>query len=154
MTQYQFLFLEDSPLDASIVEVTLAEGGIDCELSRVETRPEFVSALENQDFDLILADYALPSFDGLAALEIAQTLRPDIPFIFVTASLGEEVAIESLKQGATDYVLKQRLERLVPCVQRAVQEAKEHQKRLRAEATLREREALFRSFLEHSQAVI
>lgn len=95
----------------------------------MDTRADFVTALETQVFDLILAAYAMPGFDGMAALEIAGNLSPNVPFIFVSANLGEELAIETLKRGATDYVLKQRLERLVPCVQRAVQEAQERRER-------------------------
>ena len=136
----QFLLLEDNPLDAEMVEVTLLDGGVDCELQWVETRPGFIAALETNEFDLILADYALPDFDGISALEIAQNLRPDIPFIFVSASLGEELVIEALKLGATDYVLKQRLGRLVFCVQRALREAQEHRDRKRAEAALHQSE--------------
>lgn len=121
----RFLLLEDSLLDTELAQARLIEGGIECQLVRVETRDDFLAALVEEPFDLILADYALPAFDGLAALEIARTRSPDVPFIFVSANLGEELAIEALKSGATDYVLKQRLERLAPCVQRALREAKE-----------------------------
>lgn len=133
MTALQFLLLEDNPLDAEVVQVTLSDGGIDCVLQRVETRADFVSALATNEFDLILADYALPGFDGISALEIARNLHPDTPFMIVSASLGEELAIDTLKQGATDYVLKQRIERLVPCVQRALREAQERRNRKEAE---------------------
>src|SRR6202043_275929 len=95
-----------------------------CEISRTQTRAEFVAALEDVETDLILADYTLPSFDGLSALMLASSARPDLPFIFVSGTLGEEVAIEALKIGATDYVLKTRLSRLVPSVQRALREAR------------------------------
>jgi PAS domain S-box-containing protein len=154
MTELQFLFLEDNPLDFDVVRVILAEGGIDCQLTWVETRADFVTALETDRFDLILADYALPSFDGLIALEIARTTCPDVPFIFVSGSMGEELAIESLKQGATDYVLKQRLERLVSCVRRALKEARQHRECQEMAAALRHREAQFRSFAENSNDVI
>ncbi|MCU0527336.1 MAG: response regulator [Elainella sp. Prado103] len=145
----RFLLLEDSPSDAAVIEAMLAEGQIDCELLRLETRADFVAALETaletKAFDLILADYSLPQFDGISALEIACQICPDIPFIFVSASLGEELAIETLKRGATDYVLKQRLGRLVPCVQRALREAQERRERQRAEVALRQSEALLRT---------
>ncbi|NJL66590.1 MAG: PAS domain S-box protein [Microcoleus sp. SM1_3_4] len=136
MSTLRFLLLEDNSLDAEVIEVTLADGGMDCELMRVETRADFVAAVESSSFDLILADYALPGFDGITALGIAQRLCPDTPFIFVSASMGEELVIEALKQGATDYVLKQRLGRLVSCVQRALREAAEKRKRQEAEARL------------------
>ena len=150
----KFLLLEDSPLDAEVVLATLIDGGIDCELWQVDTREEFVTALETDRFDLILADYALPGFDGAAALEIARDLCPEVPFIFVSGSLGEELAIESIKQGATDYVLKQRLERLVPCVHRALREARVERDRREMELAFRESEARFRSFAENSNDVI
>jgi len=109
-----------------------------CEITRVETRAEFLAALEGQQIDLILADYKLPSFDGRSALELALNARSDLPFIFVSGTLGEEIAIEALKIGATDYVLKERLSRLVPSVQRALREAQERAERAHAEGTLRE----------------
>lgn len=151
MTTFRFLSLEDSPLDAEVIRMTLTQGGIDYMLKRVETQAEFVAALETEPFDLILADYSLPGFDGIAALEIARNSCPEIPFIFVAGSLGEELAIEALKQGAVDYVLKQRLERLVPSVQRALREAKERRDRQRAEAALRDSEANLIAELVDSQ---
>jgi PAS domain S-box-containing protein len=131
------LLLEDSLLDTELIQATLTSGGINGELVRVETRTTFQAALETDFFDLILSDYSLPSFDGISALELAQAICPEVPFIFVSATLGEELAIETLKNGATDYVLKQRLERLVPAVKRALREQQERSKRRRAEAQLR-----------------
>jgi PAS domain S-box-containing protein len=142
MSTLRFLLLEDKPFDAEAIQAMLTDGGIDYELLRVDTRADFVRALEIKAFDLILAAYALPSFDGIAALEIACNLCPEIPFIFVCASLGEELAIETLKRGATDYVLKQRLGRLVPCVQRALREAKERRELKQAELMLVEQNRL------------
>lgn len=150
MNTLRFLLLEDNPLDAEIVDITLLEGGIDCDLQVVNARSRFEAALATK-IDLILSDYALPGFDGLTALEIAQQRCPDIPFIFVSASLGEELAIESLKLGATDYVLKQRLGRLVPCVERALQEAREHRARKAAEAALQKSEDRLRLAIESAQ---
>jgi signal transduction histidine kinase len=121
-----------------LIHALLTEGGISCELVRVQTRTEFETALAQHSYDSILSDYALPSFDGISALEIAQQLSPETPFIFVTATMGEEIAIETLKKGATDYVLKQRLERLVPSVKRALREAEERRARRQAEAELRQ----------------
>ncbi|MEH1840953.1 MAG: response regulator [Nostoc sp.] len=138
MTALRFLLLEDNPLDAEVIHFTLNDGGANFELLRVETRAEFVKALETNAFDLILADYALPGFDGISALEIAHNLCPHTPFIFVSGSMGEELVIEALKLGATDYVLKRNLRRLVPCVQRALREAQEKRDRQLAEARLRQ----------------
>ncbi len=137
MEMLRILLLEDSLLDTELIEMNLTEGGIDCELVRVETRTDFQRAIEQDSFDLILSDYSLPAFDGISALAMAQAICPEVPFIFVSATLGEELAIETLKSGATDYVLKQRLERLVPAVNRALREAKERSKRQQAEAQLR-----------------
>jgi signal transduction histidine kinase len=106
-------------------------------VTRVETESGFRAALQQGGFDVILADYALPSFDGLSALKITLGQRPDLPFIFVSGTMGEEVAIEALKIGATDYVLKTRLSRLVPSVQRALREARERAELRRAEQALR-----------------
>jgi PAS domain S-box-containing protein len=138
----RFLLLEEHSLDADRVEAALLAGGMDCELLRVETRSSFVSALTTDRFDLILSDYRLPELDGMAALEIACNLCPDVPFIFVSASLGEEVAIDALEQGATGFVLKHRLERLVPCVERALQEAQERREHQQTELLLIEQKQL------------
>jgi DNA-binding NtrC family response regulator len=97
---------------------------------------EYSAALHDKNFDLILADYSLPGFDGISALELAKEMRPNVPFIFVSGHLGEELAIDTLKRGATDYVLKGRLERLIPAVKRALREAKERDERQRIETTL------------------
>src|ERR1700675_5046718 len=106
------LHLEDDPNDADLVRGLLESEGIVCQVTRVETRDEFIAALENAAFDLILADFSLPSFDGLSALRIALERCPDVPFIFVSGALGEELSIDALKIGATDYVLKEGLSRI------------------------------------------
>ena len=116
------LHLEDDPNDATLVQSTLETEGIACASTCVQNHDDFVAALERGGIDIIFSDCALPSFDGMAALKIAWKQFPDIPFIVVSGTLGEELAIESLKGGATDYVLKQRLSRLVPAVRRAMQE--------------------------------
>ncbi|MBA3922873.1 MAG: hybrid sensor histidine kinase/response regulator, partial [Nostocaceae cyanobacterium] len=140
----RFLLLEDSLLDAELIHANLTAGGIVCELVQVTSRTEFKTAL-TEKFDLILADYSLPGFDGMAALQISQDLGLDIPFIFVTATLGEELAIETLKSGATDYVLKQRLERLVHSVQRALREAEERRLYQQAQQALQASETQLRA---------
>src|SRR6202041_1125934 len=136
----RILYLEDDPRDADLVQEALEAAGIISQVTRVETRADFIAALEQGGFGVILADYALPSFDGLSALMIAQQRWPDVPFIFVSGTLGEEVAIEALKIGATDYVLKTRLSRLVPSVLRALRETEERAERKRAEESLRQSE--------------
>src|ERR1035441_4639459 len=103
----------------------LDEASIENDISAVETRADFERSLAENDWDLILSDFGLPSFDGLQALEMAVKVCPNTPFIFVTGTLGEDVAVESLKIGATDYVLKQRMTRLATSVRRALKEREE-----------------------------
>jgi PAS domain S-box-containing protein len=136
----RILLLEDDPGDAELIQELLEVDHFACEVTCVQTRAEFLAALENVEIDLILADYKLPSFDGLSALKLAASTRPDLPFIFVSGTIGEDVAIEALKIGATDYVLKTRLSRLVPSVQRALREARERAERKNAEEALRRSE--------------
>jgi len=128
------LHLEDDPNDAALVQSTLADEGIACTTTRVETHNDFVEALERGGIDLILSDFSLPKFDGLSATEIVRIQWPDIPLIFVSGTLGEERAIDSLKSGATDYVLKERLARLAPAVRRAMHEVEDRAERQRLEA--------------------
>src|SRR5262244_1895353 len=130
------LHLEDNANDAELIQAALDNEGIVSDVARVETRVDFLAALEQGGFDVVLADYTLPSFDGLSALNLARETCPDVPFIFVSGTLGEEVAIEALKIGATYYVLKERLSRLGPSVRRALREAKERDDGKRAEALL------------------
>jgi PAS domain S-box-containing protein len=140
-TQLRILHLEDDPKDTDLVQATLEAEGIACNLTRVETQADFSASLRQGGFDLIFADYTLPSFDGMSALKIAKEISPEVPFIFLSGTLGEEVAIEALKLGATDYVFKLRLSRLVPSVHRALREAEDKILRKRAEEALRRSEA-------------
>lgn len=144
----QFLLLEDSSLDAELIQATLTNGDIECELVRVQTRSTFIETLNSMTFDLILSDYSLPSFDGIAALDLARDICPNVPFILVSGTLGEELAIDTLKRGATDYVLKQRLERLVPAVNRALREAQERRDYQHAIAALHLSERRFRTLAD------
>jgi len=128
------LHLEDDPNDAALIQSTLENAGISCAITLVQRRDDFAAALEQGGIDLILSDYSLPSFDGLSSLAIARTGWPDLPVILVSGTLGEELAIEALKSGATDYVLKERLTRLAPAVRRALKEVEERAERARLEA--------------------
>jgi signal transduction histidine kinase len=134
----RILLVEDELKDAELTTFALRAGGLTFSVERAETREEFLYELEHCQPDLILSDYALPTFDGFTALSLAQQKAPGTPFIFVTGTMGEEVAIETLRNGATDYVLKNRLSRLVPAVQRALREADERVERKRAEERLRD----------------
>src|SRR5271163_4594639 len=137
----RILSIEDDPKDAELIQSLLETEDIACEVTRVDTQAALVASLEQGGIDLILADYSLPSFDGISALKFATKACPDVPFIFVSGTLGEEVAIEALKVGAADYVLKTRLSRLVPSVLRALRGATEIAERKRAEKALRRSEA-------------
>jgi PAS domain S-box-containing protein len=140
LQKLRILSLEDDPRDAELIQGLLESEGIPCEMTRVDTQPAFRALLEEGAVDLILADYSLPSFDGISALKLAMSVRPDVPFILVSGALGE-VAIEAFKIGATDYVLKTRLSRLAPSILRALREAEEKAERMRAEEALRRSEA-------------
>ncbi|WFU84405.1 PAS domain S-box protein [Bradyrhizobium sp. CIAT3101] len=149
----RILLLEDDSNDAGLIAEILEANDFTCRIRRVQDRVEFLAALEDGAFDLILSDHRLPSFDGLSALHLALKARPDIPFIFVSGTLGEEAAIEALKVGATDYVLKARLARLVPAVRRALGEAHDRAARKRAEGALRQTETELRDVIEAIPAI-
>jgi signal transduction histidine kinase/CheY-like chemotaxis protein len=132
----KILLLEDNPFDVELISAHLTEGNIQFDLVIVESEMQFLSALNRDSFDVILADYSLPAFDGIAALKMTQTHFPDIPFIFVSGTVGEDFAIETLKLGATDYVLKQRLSRLIPAIERALKEASSRREKKQAKQEL------------------
>jgi CheY-like chemotaxis protein len=152
--ELRILILEDVPADAELMEHELRKAGITFSSRRVETREDFIRGLEEVAPDIILADHKLPSFNGLSALEITKEERLDIPFIFVTGSMGEEWAIETLKKGATDYVLKDRLGRLIPAVNRAMREAEEHRERKKAEEALRMERQRLHNVLENMPMMV
>jgi PAS domain S-box-containing protein len=137
----RILSIEDDPKDAELIQDLLETEGVACEVTRVDKEASLRDLLEQGGVDLILADYSLPSFDGISALKLAIKISPDVPFIFVSGTLGEEVAIEALKIGATDYILKTKLSRLVPSVVRALREARERAERKQADQKLRRSEA-------------
>jgi signal transduction histidine kinase len=151
--EIHILMLEDSAADAELAKHTLRAGGLLFSHIRVETEDDFVREIRDNPPDLILSDYALPGFDGYSALEIAKKLCPETPFIFLTGTMGEEVAIETLKNGATDYVLKHRMVRLVPSVHRALREAGERCDRRHAERQLRESHEQLRALSVYLQRV-
>lgn len=123
------LHLEDDPADAALVASILRSGGVKAHIDLVDTRSAFGERTAEGGYDLILTDYQLPQFDGLEALALARRLRPDTPLIMLSGVMGEEAAIDSMRSGATDYVLKSRLSRLVPAVRRALREAHERAER-------------------------
>ncbi|MBI4661130.1 MAG: response regulator [Verrucomicrobia bacterium] len=151
--EIRILLLEDDVVDAELNKHALREGGFNFRIERVEGKQEYLEQLDRGKPDLILSDNTLPSFDGFTALAIAQQKCPDTPFIFVSGTLGEEMAIESLKRGATDYVLKTRLSRLVPAVHRALRESEERSERQRAEERLRDSNEQLRALTVYLQYV-
>jgi len=149
----RILMLEDDAADAELTKFALRKGGLSFSVSRVETKDAYLDELQQHPPTLILSDYSLPGFNGHAALDIAREKCPDTPFIFVTGTMGEEVAIETLKSGATDYVLKTRLSRLIPAVNRALREAQERAQHRRAEEQLRESHEQLRALSVYLQTV-
>jgi diguanylate cyclase (GGDEF)-like protein/PAS domain S-box-containing protein len=145
----RILILEDVVSDAELAERELKRAGLVCDVRRVETESTFRRRLEDFHPAVILSDFAMPGFDGMQALSIARQFRPDVPFIFVSGVMGEEYAIRALKDGATDYVLKNNLMRLPAAVERAIREAAERSARQALEDQLRQSEKLHRD-LFHS----
>jgi PAS domain S-box-containing protein len=148
------LLLEDSELDARLIVAQLEEAGMAVQLERADSRESFQRALGRGGYDLILSDYNIPGFDGLIALATARRALPDTPFLFVSGALGEERAIELLKRGATDYVLKDRLERLVPSVRRALREAEGELRRRETEEALRRSEERYQLVIRATSDVV
>ncbi len=134
----QILCLEDNDQDRELLEAVLTANGLVCDFVHAKTRMEFEVALVRRTYDLIISDFSLPAYDGMTALATVRKIDHETPFIFVSGTIGEERAIESLKSGATDYVLKDRRERLVAAVRRALGEANERAERRRLEEQLRQ----------------
>jgi two-component system cell cycle sensor histidine kinase/response regulator CckA len=133
----QILHLEDDPSDTELLSIILADEKIPCELHRVESRSEFEKALEKQKWNLVISDFSLPSFDGLKALAFTREKYGELPFILFSGTIGEETAVECLKRGATDYVLKQRPARLVAAVRAIFTAAEERERRKKSEEELK-----------------
>lgn len=147
-TPLRLLSLEDSPLDFELITEQLLAAGYDLKATRVETLSKFEEVLCNDNFDVILADYRLSGFDAFSALEIYKKVSPETPFICMSGSIGEETAIALIRQGVTDYLLKDRPKRLPSAIQRAMEASAEQRKIKEAERKLRESEARFRQFIE------
>jgi signal transduction histidine kinase len=130
------LCLEDSPRDAEIIREFLIDAGYDLNMDCTAVEKEFVTFLRSHKYDIILSDFKLPGFDGFTALQWSVEICPDVPFICISGTVGEETAVELLKKGAVDYILKDRLERLPSAIERALDEAKEKEARKRAEKEL------------------
>jgi PAS domain S-box-containing protein len=138
----RILHLEDNSNDAEFVRLTLEVDALDCELDRVSSKAGFEGALQSKAYDIILSDFSMPEFDGLRALSLSQHLQPGVPFLFLSGTIGEERAVESLRKGAVDYILKDRLMRLSSAILRARQDALERAERNRNDLQIRQQAAL------------
>lgn len=145
----QLLHLEDSPTDAELIALLIRREWPQCAIHHVATEEEYRAALERETFDLVLSDYSLPGFDGLKALAMARSRFPDTPFVFLSGTIGEERAVEALKGGATDYVIKDRPTRLIPAIRQAFALVAEADRRRKMEADLRANEERFRQITEN-----
>ncbi|MGH7992103.1 MAG: PAS domain S-box protein [Limisphaerales bacterium] len=144
----RILILEDAAADVVRINHVLRQAHLNFSSKRVETKADFLHELQHRTPDVILSDHGLPAFDGFTALAIARDRCPDVPFIFVTGSLGEQMAVEMFKSGAVDYVLKDRLNDLAPAVQRALHEAEDRAKDRQSDTDLRLNEERFRLVME------
>jgi len=136
----QLVLVEDDPNDGELIARHLRKAGLDCVIHRVQTGPGLLSALSTLKPDLIISDFSLPRFHGLQALELASAHAPDVPFIFVSGTIGEETALDAVRNGATDYVLKSNLTRLSAAVQRALREAATKVQKRQSEQLRRDQE--------------
>ncbi len=144
----KIVHLEDNKIDVELVTEILTLEDLDFKITSVDNRSDFINALQEDSIDIILADYSLPSFDGLSALKLTREMGLSTPFILVSAVLGEELAIEALQSGATDYVLKSRMERLVPAIQRALREKAERDQREKLQKEITELEEMHQKLAE------
>src|SRR5262245_20299314 len=138
MQPVSVVLVEDVPSEAEIAVRQLEAGGFTCTWKRVDSEAVLRRTLAEARPDIILSDFTLPGFDGITALEVAQQLAPEVPFIFLSGTLGEERAIDALQRGAYDYVLKTNLARLAPAARRALNEAGARRARMRLEQQLRD----------------
>ncbi len=152
--QLRILINEDMPSDAELLEYEIRKGGFSFITTRVDTREEFLAALDEFAPDLIISDYNLPSFDGMLALALAREYSPLIPFIIVTGALNEEIAVQCMKAGADDYLLKDNLKRLVPAIGVVMANSRSKREKLLAEERLAASERRFRALFEHAHDAI
>jgi len=138
----RILHLEDDPADARLIREQLLRSELDVSINVAGTREAFEAAVAQGGFDLVLSDYHVPRFNGLEALELVRRAAPKIPFILITGALGDERAVELLRSGATDFVLKDRLARLAPAIQRALSDLAAHAEHEEVQARLAQADRL------------
>ena len=146
--QLKVLLVEDSEHDAELLHHALTRSGYSPTFRRVQNPEEMASALTSEQWDLVISDYVLPAFSGLEALNTLRESGLEIPFIIISGKIGEEVAVEALKAGANDYLLKDRLTRLGPAIDRAIREATQRHRSRQAENALKESEERYRRLVE------
>jgi len=141
-------------MDAELIGALLQSGGMKCAVRRVQAQKDFTQAVRDEKYDVILSDHAMPSFDGVTALQLARTHCPDVPFIFVSGTIGEDVAVDSLKRGASDYILKHQLRRLIPAIHRSLRESEAKAEQRRMEEEVHARERLFQRIADNTDELI
>ena len=151
--ELQVLHLEDSELDHELAAAHLARGGLKVRMKRIDSEAEFLAALE-QPWDAIVSDYNLPGFSGLVALDLLKASGRDVPFILVSGEIGEDTAVEAMRNGASDYLLKNNLARLVPALLHAVEATETRRARVRADRELDESKQRLRELAQHLQTSI
>jgi PAS domain S-box-containing protein/putative nucleotidyltransferase with HDIG domain len=149
----KLLLLEDRPADAELLLFELQDAGYEADWQRVDSETDYLSALENNP-DVILADFSLPQFTALRALHLLKERQLDIPFIVVTGTISEEVAVDCMKQGATDYLLKDRLSRLGQAIDRAIEQKRLRNEKKQSQEALRTSEVRFRSLVQNLSDII
>ena len=146
----KILCLEDIEDDAIIIRELLSRDGLIFQFDHVSTENEFTDKLKSKNYDIILSDYNLPGYSGIAALLLSKKICPEVPFICISGTIGEDLAVELMHLGASDYIIKDKLSKLPVSIQRALLEVKEHQARIDAEVSLMESEARFRDIIMSS----
>ena len=144
------LIIEDCDSDVDLIVAHLARGGFELAHERIQTAPELQSALSRRAWDIVLSDYILPSFDAPTALKILRARRPDLPVIIISGTIGEETAVAAMRAGASDYLMKDNLARLIPVIDRALRDSEMRRQQRSAERTLREKEAELAAIFDHA----
>jgi PAS domain S-box-containing protein len=152
--ELNILYLEDNPLDVELTRSRLEAEGLPYRMTHIRNRSDFLDAMQKGGFDVLMIDYSVPGFASLEALEIARALYPDAPIIIISGTIGEEIAIDTMRRGANDYVLKNRISRLSPAIRRVLQEAEDRRRRQAAEKAQREAEARYRTLFEASPEAV
>src|SRR5918992_1271730 len=150
----RILILEDVSMDAELVEYELERAGMPFVSRRVDSREGFLAELDAFHPDVVLSDYTLPRFDGMAALSLARERAPSIPFLIVTGSVNEETAVGCMKAGATDYLLKSNLARIGPAIEAALERSRAQAQKVQAESALAASERRFRSLVQNSSDLV